>query len=396
MKRRKRPLSPVDLIMIIVVLGIFISVLVITTSSVDPGLEAKQKKDSLKAKRDAELVQLQESLLQLTALSANQFQAPHEDNMYCRLRGLQEILIPRVPGSANNIKVRDYLASRLRDLDWTVELDTFTKNTVMLKKDNKNLFDDEEINGGKTEFSNVIGYSTKDAEKYVVLTAHFDSKLTPKDFLGAVDSAVPCTMILNMMDNLNEELMAQQKKDPTRGIIVVFFDGEEAFGEWVETDSVYGSTHLAEKWKSEGFFDNIELFVLFDLIGAAKPTFYNFFQDTTDTYGNLVIIEKEFKSHCHGNSIDNVGCLLKTVGPSQPHTMFLGGSRYRGIEDDHKPFENRGLRNIVHLIPAPFPPQWHKSTDDAEHLDCDTIEDLMKIFQVWIANMFTLERVINM
>ena len=28
--------------------GIFISVLVITTSSVDPGLEAKQKKDSLK------------------------------------------------------------------------------------------------------------------------------------------------------------------------------------------------------------------------------------------------------------------------------------------------------------------------------------------------------------
>ena len=42
-----------------------------------------------------------------------------------------------------------YLASRLRDLDWTVELDTFTKNTVMLKKDNKNLFDDEEINGGE-------------------------------------------------------------------------------------------------------------------------------------------------------------------------------------------------------------------------------------------------------
>lgn len=396
MKRRKRPLSPVDLIMIIAVLGIFVSVLMITTSSVDPSLAANENRDSVKAKRDAELAQLQESIMELTALSANQFPSPHEHDM-CGLRGLSEILIPRVPGTQGNVEVRDYLASRLRDLDWTVEFDTFTETTVMLQKDNINLLKDEHINGGQTEFSNVIGYSTKDAEKYVVLTAHFDSKLTPKDFLGAVDSAVPCTMILNMMDNLNQELMAQQKKDPTRGIIVVFFDGEEAFGEWVETDSVYGSTHLAEKWKNEGFIDNnIELFVLFDLIGASKPTFYNFFIDTSDAYNNLVIIEEAFKSHCHGNSLENAACLLETAGSNKPHKMFLGVSRYRGIEDDHKPFEKRGLRNIVHLIPAPFPPQWHRSTDDAEHLDCDTIHDLLRIFQVWIANMFTLGRVINM
>ena len=41
---------------------------------------------------------------------------------------------------------------------------------------------------------------------------------------------------------------------PERGIVVVFFDGEEAFKEWTSTDSVYGSRHLANKWKKENFY----------------------------------------------------------------------------------------------------------------------------------------------
>jgi hypothetical protein len=30
---------------------------------------------------------------------------------------------------------------------------------------------------------------------------------------------------------------------------MVFFDGEEAFKEWSETDSTYGSKHLANFWR---------------------------------------------------------------------------------------------------------------------------------------------------
>lgn len=30
----------------------------------------------------------------------------------------------------------------------------------------------------------------------------------------------------------------------------IFFDGEEAFVDWTETDSIYGARHLAEKWES--------------------------------------------------------------------------------------------------------------------------------------------------
>ena len=29
---------------------------------------------------------------------------------------------------------------------------------------------------------------------------------------------------------------------------IVFFDGEEAFGDWTASDSLYGSRHLAQRW----------------------------------------------------------------------------------------------------------------------------------------------------
>ena len=32
---------------------------------------------------------------------------------------------------------------------------------------------------------------------------------------------------------------------------MVFFDGEEAFKEWTETDSLYGARHLAARWQDE-------------------------------------------------------------------------------------------------------------------------------------------------
>ena len=37
-----------------------------------------------------------------------------------------------------------------------------------------------------------------------------------------------------------------QQSDVT--LQMVFFDGEEAFVEWSQTDSLYGARHLAEKW----------------------------------------------------------------------------------------------------------------------------------------------------
>lgn len=36
-------------------------------------------------------------------------------------------------------------------------------------------------------------------------------------------------------------------------LMLLFFDGEEAFVDWSETDSLYGSRHLAHKWQQKKF-----------------------------------------------------------------------------------------------------------------------------------------------
>jgi glutaminyl-peptide cyclotransferase len=55
----------------------------------------------------------------------------------------------------------------------------------------------------------------------------------------------------------------------------VFFDGEEAFINWSQTDSIYGSKKLASEWQSEDVLKNIKIFILLDLIGEKHQFFVN-------------------------------------------------------------------------------------------------------------------------
>ena len=91
---------------------------------------------------------------------------------------------------------------------------------------------------------------------------------------------------------------------------LVFFDGEEAFQTWTDSDSLYGSRHLAQKWNQQRFsriaeeqercgskrliseLDRIVLFVLLDLLGAAHPRFYSFYPETNSVFGRLIQIGK--------------------------------------------------------------------------------------------------------
>jgi hypothetical protein len=67
---------------------------------------------------------------------------------------------------------------------------------------------------------------------------------------------------------------------------------------------------------------------------------------------------------------------------------------YGGIQDDHLPFQARGVE-ILHLIDfAPFkgfPSVWHTSKDDGEHLDMDTTEDWSVLITAFAAEWMELE-----
>jgi len=49
--------------------------------------------------------------------------------------------------------------------------------------------------------------------------------------------------------NKDEELKVY-KNNPDLTVQLVFLDGEEAFVEWTDRDSIYGARNLAAKWEN--------------------------------------------------------------------------------------------------------------------------------------------------
>ncbi|CDO92952.1 unnamed protein product [Kluyveromyces dobzhanskii CBS 2104] len=246
----------------------------------------------------------------------------------------------RVPSSKGSKEVQDFVINEFISMNqtWTVELQNFEENGY--------------------NFTNMIfGLGSNDS--YLILAAHYDSKLTPDGFIGGIDSAAPCGILLylsHFIDDIITEdaaLLDPVLLENFTGVKMIFFDGEEAFNEWTTVDSLYGSRYAAEKWGDDGSLVQMELFVLLDLLGGDEPIkIPNYSKSTRVFYKTLQKIERKYN---------------KFYGES--HKIFENSvtSNLR-IADDHTPFLERGV-NVLHLIPFPFPSSWHTIEDNYRHLD---------------------------
>lgn len=72
-----------------------------------------------------------------------------------------EIVIPRVVGTPNHKKVGDFIISQMRGLGWTITEDAFTDRTPT---------------HGLLNFKNIIATLNPNADRYLVLACHYDSK----------------------------------------------------------------------------------------------------------------------------------------------------------------------------------------------------------------------------
>lgn len=278
---------------------------------------------------------------------------------------IHNILIPRVVGTGNHSIVRQYIVQSLRDLDWHVELNSFHDNAPIL---------------GSLHFHNIIATLNPQAERYLVLACHYDSKYMPDvEFLGATDSAVPCAMLLNLAKVLQEQLKPLQTAKLS--LMLLFFDGEEAFKEWGPKDSIYGARHLAQHWQKEDKLNRIDMLVLLDLLGAPDPTFYSFFSKTELWYMRLVDLETRLSEKSLLERYISSGVVKR-----DPTRYFqLQALRSGQVEDDHIPFLERNVP-ILHLIPMPFPSVWHTPDDNESVIDYATTNNLALIIR-----LFTLE-----
>ncbi|XP_005190685.2 glutaminyl-peptide cyclotransferase isoform X1 [Musca domestica] len=290
----------------------------------------------------------------------------HLSNVKHLKHSVKEILIPRIVGTPGHEKVRIFIVQSLEDLKWSVKLHSFHETVPIL---------------GHLHFHNIVATLNPNAERYLVLACHYDSKyMEGTEFLGATDSAVPCAMMLNLAKVLEQQL--EQFRNTELSLMFIFFDGEEAFKEWSAKDSIYGARHLARKWEKEGFLPKLDLLVLLDLLGMPDPKFYSFFSNTESWYSRLLNIE---------DRLADTGLMERYVSsgvsrPQDPNRYFQPNAlRSSFIEDDHIPFLRRNVP-VLHIIPVPFPTVWHTPDDNETIIDYSTTENLARIIR-----LFTLE-----
>ncbi len=236
----------------------------------------------------------------------------------------------RPSGSEALTRTRDWIISELKPLGGDLSLDSFPGQTP----------------AGPVPMANIILKFPGTSAKSVVVTGHYDTKRIPMvHFVGANDAGSSTGFLI-------EFARVAAEIQHSDGIVIVFFDGEEALGQWSETDSCYGSRHLAAKWLSDGTLSSIKALINVDMIGDKN----------LDLSNDL-------------NSSESLRAEVQKVAEK------LGDSKYfrtepGGIEDDHKPFGDLGV-NVIDIIDLDYGPNgsyWHAAQDTMDKLSARSLQ----------------------
>lgn len=227
---------------------------------------------------------------------------------------------PRPIGSAGHKRLEAYLRAQLKNDN--LEEDTFTASTP----------------AGKFEMRNFIAKYPGTKDGIIVVSGHYDTNYPLKHYVGANDGGSSTGLLLELANQL------RGKKRNGYSVWLVWFDGEEAVKEWTDTDSLYGSRHLAQKWRQTGMLAKIKAFLLVDMIGDAD---LNVDRETNSTSWLQDTVYK---------AASKLGYQSYFYGRSLP------------IDDDHIPFVQLGVPS-VDIIDMNYGPE-----DSFHHTPKDTID----------------------
>lgn len=241
---------------------------------------------------------------------------------------------PRPPGSPAIAKLQAMIVAELKAQGWQVSEDAFTAQTP----------------AGPKSMRNIIGTLKGTSGKMVVLSGHYDTKTIP-NFVGANDGGASTGFLLEMARVLPK---LQPRKDD---VALVFFDGEEAYGEWSDVNGIYGSRHLAQTWSKSGTLRRIKALFNVDMIGDR----------------DLVILDES-------NSSMTLRMLVRAAATDLgfgKHFPPQGGA----IEDDHMPFVRMGVpaMDLIDFDYGPGNRYWHTSQDTMDKLSARSLEIVGKV-----------------
>ena len=237
---------------------------------------------------------------------------------------------PRPIGSENHKKLENYITSHLKGDQ--VEDDAFTADTVE----------------GKFPVRNIIAKYPGTRDGIIVVVGHYDTvySLRNTGFVGANDSGSSTAILLEYAHHL------RGTKRDGYNVWLVWTDGEEAVREWTDTDSLYGSRHLADRWEKDGTLKKIKALLLMDMIGDADLS-----------------IDRDSNSTPWLTDL-----VYQAAERSGVQSHFY--ARVGAISDDHLPFLKRGVPS-VDLIDLEYGYNnvfWHTPQDTLDKLSPRSLE----------------------
>ena len=236
----------------------------------------------------------------------------------------------RPSGSDTIVKLRKWILAETSALGGSIEPDAFTG----------------QMPTGPAPMENIILKFPGTSGKAVVIAGHYDTKRIPLvHFVGANDAGSSTGFLIEFAR------VVSRLRHPD-DIYIVFFDGEEAVGEWSDTNSRYGSRHLVDKWSADGRLSHIKALINVDMIGDK----------------DLDVLDDQ-------NSSPSLRDLVFKVAAK------LGDSKYfhqepNSIDDDHMPFVNAGV-NAIDLIDFSYGPNnsyWHTDKDTMNKLSPHSLQ----------------------
>jgi glutaminyl-peptide cyclotransferase len=234
---------------------------------------------------------------------------------------------PRPPDSPAIERSREYIGTQLAAAGAEVQRDRFIASTPV----------------GPIPMDNILGVLPGGSAHVVIVAGHYETaRLKGITFVGATDGGSSAAELLELARVLS-------RGSHLLTYWLAFFDGEEALEQWSQTDSLYGSRHLAEELATDGRLAHVRALILVDMVAGRQ---LHILEESNSTPWLREMVFKKAWQLGYASSFD--------------------GGQFP-VEDDHLPFVEKGVAAVDIIDLTPFKTYHHTAQDTTDKCSPETL-----------------------
>jgi glutaminyl-peptide cyclotransferase len=201
----------------------------------------------------------------------------------------------------------------------------------------------------ETVFRNITVVIPGKRNNYIIIGSHYDTKKieTVPEFSGANDGASSSGLLLTLI-----QAVKNNPAPPPLTLKFAFFDGEECFYQYNDSDGLFGSRRMAGKLKESEKSSNCRAVIILDMVG-----------------------DKELNISIPSNSDADLADRIMKIAEEINRGKYFTKSNI-SIIDDHTPFHKLGIP-AVDIIDFEYGKNnrfWHTRADTIDKISPDSLK----------------------